>query len=72
MVDRLFLEEDAKLIKKIALSQHVTEDSLYWLYTTSRNYASKSGYRFLKEKEELQLNAQTLPIRHKRVWKEVW
>ena len=29
MVDGLFVEENAKLIKKIPLSQHMTEDSLY-------------------------------------------
>ncbi|XP_023896373.2 uncharacterized protein LOC112008270 [Quercus suber] len=72
MVDGLFVEEDAKLIKKIPLSQHMSEDSLYWPYTTLGNYTCKSDYRFLKEEEELQLNAQTPPICHKRVWKEVW
>ena len=50
----------------------MTEDSSYWSYTTSGNYLCKSGYRFLKEEEELQLNAQIPPICHKRVWKEVW
>ena len=57
MVDGLFVEEDAKLIKKIPLSRHVTEDTLYWPYSTLGNYSCKSGYRFLKEEEELQLNA---------------
>ena len=72
MVDRLFMEEDAELIKKIPLSRHVIEDTLYLPYSTSRNYSCKSGYRFLKEEEELQLNPQTPLIYHKRVWKEVW
>ena len=72
MVDGLFVEEDAKLIKKIPLSRHVTKDTLYWPYSTSGNYTCKSGYRFLKEEEELHLNSQTPPIYHKRVWKEVW
>ena len=45
---------------------------MYWPYTTSRNFTCKSGYRFLKEEDELQLNAQTPLIYHKRVWKEVW
>ena len=52
MVDGLFVEEDAKLIKKIPLSRHVTEDTLYWPYSTSGNYTCKSRYRFLKEEEE--------------------
>ena len=72
MVDGLFVEEDAKLIKKIPLSRHVTEDTLYWPYSTSGNYTCKSRYRFLKEEEEMHLNSQTPPICHKRVWKEVW
>ncbi|XP_075665334.1 uncharacterized protein LOC142634995 [Castanea sativa] len=72
MVDGLFVEEDAKLIKKILLSQHVAEDTLYWPYSTSGTYSCKSRYRFIKEEEELQLNSQTPPICHKKVWKEVW
>ena len=72
MVDGLFVEEDAKLIKKIPLSRHVTKNTLYWPFSTSGNYTCKSGYRFLKEEEELHLNSQTPPIYHKRVWKEVW
>jgi len=72
MVDGLSVEEDAKLIKKIPLSQHVIEEVLYWPYSTSENYSCKSGYMFLKEEEELQLNPQTPPICDKRVWKEVW
>lgn len=71
-VDGLFVEEDAMLIKKIPLSRNVAEDTLYWPYSTSGNYKCKSGYKFLKEEEELQLNAQTPPICHKHVWKEVW
>ena len=70
MVDGLFVEDNAKLIKKIPLSQHVTEDTLYWPYSTSGTYSS--GYRFLKEEEELQLNSETPLISHKRVWNEVW
>ena len=60
MVDGLFVEEDAKLIKKIPLSRHVTKDTLYWPYSTSGTYSCKSGYRFLKEEEELQLNSKLL------------
>ncbi|XP_075636851.1 uncharacterized protein LOC142609107 [Castanea sativa] len=72
LVDGLFVEEDAMLIKKIPFSRNVAEDTLYWPYSTSGNYTCKFGYRFFKEEEELQLNAQTPPICHKHVWKEVW
>ena len=30
LIDGLFVEEDAKLIKKISLSRVATEDTLYW------------------------------------------
>ena len=65
MVDGLFVEEDAKLIKKIPLSRPVIEDTLYWPYSTLGNYTCKSRYRFLKEEEKLHLSSQTPPICHK-------
>jgi len=46
-VDGLSVTEDAKLIKKIPLSQNAAEDTLYWSYTSTREYTCKSGYRFL-------------------------
>nr|POE88837.1 hypothetical protein CFP56_43369 [Quercus suber] len=52
MVDGLFVEEDAELIKKIPLSKKVIEDVLYWPFTSNGEYSSKSGYRFLKEEAE--------------------
>ena len=55
MVDGLFVEEDVELIKikiKIPLSKKVTEDVLYWPFTSNGKYSSKSGYRFLKEEAE--------------------
>ncbi|KAL4653666.1 hypothetical protein ACB092_01G321700 [Castanea dentata] len=60
------------LIKKIPLSRNMAEDTLYWPYSTSRNYTCKSEYRFLKEEDELQLNAQTPPICHKHADQDKW
>ena len=56
LVYGLFMEEDAKLIKKIPLSGQVAKDILYWPYSTSENYSCRSKYRFLKEEAELQSN----------------
>ena len=52
LVDGLFVEEDAELIKKIPLSKKVTEDVLYWPFTSNGEYSNKSGYRFLREEVE--------------------
>ena len=52
MVDGLFVEEDAKIIKRIPLSQLVTKDVLYWPFTSNGIYSCKLGYRFLKEEAE--------------------
>ena len=49
LVDGLFGEEDAEIIKRIPLSQVATEDVLFWLFTSNDIYSCKSGYRFLKE-----------------------
>ncbi|KAL0006673.1 hypothetical protein SO802_008175 [Lithocarpus litseifolius] len=63
LVDGLFVEEDAELIKKIPLSKNVTEDVLYWPYTSNGEYSSKSGYRFLKEEAEQLHSPQVPPFR---------
>ena len=56
-----FLEEDAELIKKIPLSKKVTEDVLYWPFSSNGVYRSKSSYRFLKEEVE-QLDSPQVPL----------
>ena len=52
VVDGPFVPEEAELINKIPLSRHPTEDKLFWLWTQSGQYSCKSGYRFLKHKDE--------------------
>ena len=49
MMDGLFVEEDAKMIKKIPLSWMATEDVLYWPFSGNGSYSYKSGYRLLKD-----------------------
>ena len=72
MVDGLFMEEDAELIKKIPLSKKVIKDVLYWPFTSNGEYSSKSGYKFLKEKAE-QLHSTQVPLlRDKHLWKAIW
>ncbi|XP_075659227.1 uncharacterized protein LOC142629128 [Castanea sativa] len=72
LIDGLFVEEDAQLIKKIPRSQVATKDTLYWPYTTSGHCTCKSGYRFLKEESKLESNQQVPPIHVKQVWNRIW
>ena len=65
LIDGLFVEEDAELIKKIPLSRATTEDTLYWPYSTSGHYTYKSGYMFLKQELEMEASQQAPPIHDK-------
>ena len=58
--------------RKFPLSQNATEDTLYWPYSSTRDYSCKFGYRFLKAESDMQANTQDPPIRDKQVWKEMW
>ena len=48
MIVGLFVHHEAELIKSLPLSQHSTEDALYWPWTQSGKYSHKFGDRFLK------------------------
>ena len=62
MVDGLFNTEEAKIIKSIPLSQEVAEDILFWPYSCDGRYNCKTGYRFLKEEEEEELNVESREV----------
>ena len=72
LVDGIFVEEDAELIKKIPLSRTVKEDVLYWPYSSNGEYSCKTGYRFLKEEAELMDTERVPPLREKKLWKTIW
>lgn len=48
MIDGLFFQHEAELIKRRPLSRHSTMDALYWPWTQNRKHFCKFGYRFLK------------------------
>ena len=62
LIDGKFVEEDTELIKKIPLSRVAMEDTLYWPYSTSGHYTSKSSYRFLKQESKMEASPQVPPI----------
>ena len=53
LIDGIFSQEEATLIKKIPLSRRVSEDVLIWPYTQDGQHTCKTGYRFLKEEAEM-------------------
>ena len=72
MVDGLFNTEEAKIIKSIPLSQEAAEDILFWPYSCDGRYSCKTGYRFLKEEEELNVESREVTNEDKQFWREIW
>ncbi|KAL0013557.1 hypothetical protein SO802_000626 [Lithocarpus litseifolius] len=73
MVEGLFHEEEAELIKQIPLSRVASEDILYWPYSSYSVYSSKSGYKFLKMEDELMDRAHDSAVDDdSQVWKRIW
>ena len=73
MVEGLFHEEEAELIKNIPLGRTEAEDVLFWPYSSNGVYSCKSGYKFLKTEEELMERAlDSATTADTQVWKQIW
>ena len=73
MVEGLFNEEEAELIKQIPLSRFAPEDNLFWPFSSSGLYSCKSGYKFLKlEEEMLERPHGSATNEDTQVWKQIW
>ena len=66
----IFCPLEAELIKAILLAQAEIEDTLFWPWTTDGFYTCKSGYRFLKEENELRHSVEDEQEKH--LWKGIW
>ena len=71
LIDRLFIPEEAELVKKIPLSRHLVEDKVFWPWTQSRAYTCKSGYRFLKMEDEEE-GQEDVETGDKAFWQSIW
>ena len=49
MIEGIFTPTEAEQILRIPLARQQCADELYWPFTQSGSYTTKSGYRFLKE-----------------------
>ena len=73
MMEGLFNEEEAELIKQIPLSRSATEDTLFWPYSSNGLFSCKSGYKFLKMEEELMERVHDSATNEDtQVWKQIW
>ena len=72
LVDGLFNEEDAELVKSVPLSHVEAEDVLFWPYTKNGVYTCRSCYYFLKEEAEMEVTNQVPPFQDKHVWNAIW
>ena len=52
VINHVFNQADAEVIKSIPLSSSSQADLLTWPFTPSGQYTVKSGYRFLQENAE--------------------
>ncbi|KAL0010115.1 hypothetical protein SO802_005223 [Lithocarpus litseifolius] len=67
VIDGVFIPEEAKLIKSLPLPQQGVEDRLFWPFTQTGTYTSKSGYRFLKSEDE-STDSATRSVEDRELW----
>ena len=71
MIDGIFSQEEAAIIKKIPLSRRVNEDVPIWPYTNDGQYTCKTGYWFLKEEAKMDF-VQVDSGADSSLWKGIW
>lgn len=72
LIDRLFLQYDAKAIKNIPLNDRVLSGLVYWPGNRNGQYSVWSGYQFLVHEEySLQLGCST-PDTLPPIWARIW
>ena len=60
LVDGVFYDFEATIIKNIPLCRSIQNDILIWPFTPDGNYTVKSGYRFLQEASRVQQLGQSV------------
>ena len=71
VIEGVFIPEEAELIKSLPLPQQRVEDRLFWPFTQTGTYTSKSGYRFLKSEEEDSRSADR-SVEDRELWHGIW
>ena len=71
VIDGIFTQEEANLNKHLPLARVVSDDSLFWPFAQNGIYNCKSGYQFLKAKEDHR-GIEAIVEQEKALWKAIW
>ena len=71
-IDRLFLPDEAAIIKAIPLSLFDQAGLPFWPYSCDGVFSVKSGYHRLMELEDTELNGAANIGTTSPVWKAIW
>ena len=71
LIDEVFYDFEASIIKNIPLCRSIQDDVLIWPFTPDGNYSVKSGYRFLQEALRVQQPGQSSNQPLKPLWNKI-
>nr|POE85249.1 putative ribonuclease h protein [Quercus suber] len=72
LVDVIFLPCEAKMVCAIPLSLADSPDWLFWPKTSSGTYSVKSGYKLLREVDDIETPSASDLSGNRDVWKQIW
>ena len=71
LVEAVFYDFEASIIKNIPLCRSIQDDVLIWPFTPDGNYTVKSGYRFLQEASRVQQPGQSSTQALTPLWNKI-
>nr|POF25059.1 putative ribonuclease h protein [Quercus suber] len=72
LVEAIFYDFEASIIKNIPLCRSIQDDVLIWPFTPDENYTVKSDYRFLQEASRVQQPGQSSTQALSPLWNKIW
>nr|POF22818.1 putative ribonuclease h protein [Quercus suber] len=72
LIDRVFFDFEASIIKKIPLCRSIQDDILIWPFNPDGVYSVKSGYRFLQDSRLAHQPSPSNSNPLKQLWKHLW
>nr|POF23015.1 hypothetical protein CFP56_15690 [Quercus suber] len=72
LIDRVFFDFEASIIKKIPLCRSIQDDILIWPFNPDGVYSVKLGYRFLQDSSLARQPSSSNSNPLKQLWKHLW
>ena len=72
VIDGMFYEFEASIIKNIPLCQSIQDDVLIWPFNPDGEYSVKSEYKFLQDAQLMQQQGPSNFEPMKPLWKKIW